>query len=126
MNEKYNDCIEQISCLLFKTLIEREENLTENVRQLDRKLFSLLRIIGLKVMSMLLTWLVNQVTKKAEQTGWVVQRQLQIKYTVIFGQLKLEYPYLWNKKTKRGVRPVAEKLGISHGTHSISKRRINP
>jgi len=65
MNNNYNDLIEQISCLLFKTIVEREENLIEKVPRLDKDLFSLLRAIGLKVMSMLLSWLVNQVTSQA-------------------------------------------------------------
>jgi hypothetical protein len=123
MNEKYSDCVEQISCLLFKALIEREENLIENVSQVDRELFSLLRIIGLKVMSMLLNWLINQVTKKAQETGWVVHRRPKIKYTVIFGSLKIESPYLWNKKLRKGVRPVAETLLISQGDYSVAVKR---
>ena len=118
MNNNYNDLIEQISCLLFKTIVEREENLIEKVSRLDKDLFSLLRAIGLKVMSMLLSCLVNQVTSQAKKPGWVVHRRPKIKYTVILGKLKIESPYLWNKKSKNGVRPVAEKLGISQGDYS--------
>lgn len=98
MNQNYNDLIEQISCLLFKTIVEREENLTEKAPRLDKELFLLLRAIGLKVMSMLFNWLVNQVTRQVKQTGWGIHRRPKIKYTVIFGQLKIESPYLWNKK----------------------------
>ncbi len=123
MNNNYNDLIEQISCLLFQTIVEREENLTEKVSILDKDLFSLLRAIGLKVMSMLLSWLVNQVTSQAKKPGWVVHRRPKIKYTVIFGKLKIESPYLWNKKNKNGLRPVAEKLGISQGDYSYGVKR---
>ena len=52
----YNDLIEQISFLLFKAIVEREENLSEKVSRLDKDLLSLLRAIGLKVMSMLLSY----------------------------------------------------------------------
>ncbi|MDJ0575977.1 MAG: hypothetical protein QNJ65_12515 [Xenococcaceae cyanobacterium MO_234.B1] len=65
----YSDLIEQISTLLFKTIVEQEPNLAEKVNQLDRDLLSLLRAIGLRVMSMLLSWLVNQVTSNHEKTG---------------------------------------------------------
>ncbi len=123
MNQNYSDLIEQISDLLFKTIVEQEPNLAEKVAQLDRDLLSLLRAIGLRVMSMLLTWLVNQVTSQRKKTGWVVHRRPKIKYTVLFGQLKIESPYLWNKKIKQGIRPVAEKLGISHGDYSIGVKR---
>ncbi len=118
MNQKYNDCIEQISQILFQAITEREENLVETVEELDSDLLSLLRTIGARVMSMLMTWLVNQVTSQTQTIGWVIHRRPLIKYTVIFGQLKIESPYLWNKKLKMGIRPVAEKLGITHGKHS--------
>ncbi len=118
MNQKYTDCVEQISQILFEAIAKREEDLTAKISQIDTDLFSLLRAIGLRVMSMLLTMLIAQVTTQAKTTGWVIHRRAIIKYTVIFGQLKLESPLLWNKKLKRGIRPVAEKLGITHGNHS--------
>lgn len=118
MNQKYNDCVEQISQILFQAITEREKNLVETVERLDSELLSLLQSIGLRVMSMLMTWLVNQVTNQSQTIGWVIHRRPKIKYTVIFGQLKVESPYLWNKKLKTGIRPVAEKLGITHGKHS--------
>ncbi len=123
MNQKYTDCVEQISEILFQAITEREENLVETVEELDSDLLSLLRSIGLRVMSMLMTWLVNQVTSQTQTIGWVIHRRPKIKYTVIFGQLKIESPYLWNKKLKKGIRPVAEKLGITHGTHSLGLTR---
>ena len=94
MKEKYTDCVEQVSSILFNAIIEREENLRDTIHQLDRDLLSLLRAIGLRVMSMLMTWLINQVTSFAKKTGFVVHRRPKIKYTVIFVQLTLESPYL--------------------------------
>ncbi len=41
---------------------------------------------------MLLSYLVNQVTRETKKIGWVVHRRPKIKYTVIFGQLKIESP----------------------------------
>ncbi|WP_019504928.1 UPF0236 family transposase-like protein [Pleurocapsa sp. PCC 7319] len=123
MNQNYNDLIEQISDLLFETIVEQEPNLAEKVTNLDRDVLSLLRAIGLRVMSMLLSWLVNQVTNQMKKPGWVVHRRPQIKYTVIFGQLKIESPYLWNKTIKRGVRSVVEQLGISQGDYSIGVKQ---
>ncbi len=45
MNQNYSDLIEQISNLLFKTIVEQEPNLAEKVANLDRDLLSLLRAI---------------------------------------------------------------------------------
>ena len=101
----------------------REENLKEKIFEIDTDLLSLLRAIGLRVMSMLLTMLTIQVTNQIKKPGWKIQRRPQIKYTTIFGQLKIESPYLWKKKLKKGIRPVAEKLGITHGAHSLGLTR---
>ncbi len=123
MNQKYADCVEQISQILFQAITEREENLVGTIERLDSNLLSLLRTIGLRVMSMLMAWLVNQVTNQAKIQGWVIHRRPLIEYTVIFGPLKIESPYLWNKKLNKGIRPVAEKLGITHGSHSLGLTR---
>ncbi len=123
MNEKYNDCVEQISCLLFKALIEREKDLTENIRKIDQDLLSLLHMVGLQVMSMLLSWLGNKVTEEVKGIGWRIHRKSKIKYTVIFGELTIQSPYLWNKSLKQGIRPVPQKLGISHGNQSLAVKR---
>ena len=123
MKEKYADCVEKISSILFDAIVSREKNLPEKVHQIDRDLWSLLRAIGLRVMFMLLNWLINQVTQEFKQKGFVIHRRPKIKYTVIFGQLAIESPYLWDKIRKRGVRPVVEKLGISHGDRSWAVRR---
>ena len=79
MNQKYTDCVEQVSQILFQAITQREENLVETVAQLDCDLLSLLRTIGLRVMSMLMTWLVNQVTSQAKTIGWVIHRRPLIK-----------------------------------------------
>ena len=123
MNEKYSDCIEIVSKILFETISKREENLNEKIFEIDTDLLSLLRAIGLRVMSMLLTMLSIKVTNQIKKPGWKIQRRPQIKYTTIFGQLKIESPYLWNKKLKKGMRSVAEFLGISHGKHSLALTR---
>ena len=72
MNQKYTDCVEQISQILFQTITEREENLVETIERLDCDLLSLLQTIGLRVISMLMTWLVNQVTNQAKSEHLIV------------------------------------------------------
>ena len=86
MNNKYTDCVEQVSRILFEAISKREENLGQKISQIDTDLLSLLRTIGLRVMSMLLAMVVNQVTAK-------------------------------------GIRPVAEKLGITPGSLSLGVTR---
>ncbi len=123
MTENYQDCITKVSDLIFNTILEKEENLTAQFFLLDGTVLSILREIGLKVMSMFLSLIVAQITVKAQKKGFVVHRRPTINYTTIFGQIKLESPYLWNRKTKKGRRPVKEKLGIKAGDCSLKVGR---
>ncbi len=72
---------------------------------------------------MILSCLINQVTNKAKKQDFIIDRRPKIQETVLFGKLKIESPYLWNKKLKKGVRPVAKKLGITHGDYSQGIKR---
>lgn len=120
MTEKYKDCITKVSDLIFNTIIEKEENLTAQFFLLDGTVLSILREIGLKVMSMLLTLIVEQITVEAQKKGFVIHRRPKINYTVIFGKIQLESPYLWNRQLKRGIRPLKEKFGLKTGDCSVT------
>ena len=63
---------------------------------------------------MLLNAQAEQVTEEAKKTGAVIHRRLRAKYSVIFGVVEVDSPYLWDKQDHRGTRPVPEKLGIKH------------
>jgi hypothetical protein len=47
----------------------------------------------------------------------------KLKYSVIFGIVEINSPYLWQKQEGWGVRPVVEKLGIKPGDRSIAVKR---
>ncbi len=120
MTEKYQDCITKVSELIFNTILEKEGNLTTQFFLLDGTVLSILREIGLTVMSMLLSLIGSQVTVEAQKKGFVVHRRPKINYTTIFGKIQLESPYLWNRKLKKGIRPLVEKLGINTGDCSLT------
>ncbi len=119
----YTDVINEISQLLFKAISERKPDLRSQVHQLDREIYKLLRAVGLQVVSMVFAWLSSQVTEVAKETGLVVQRRKHVKYSSLFGIVKVESPYLWDKKTRRGARPVKDQLGIEHGDRSVGVER---
>jgi len=73
--------------------------------------------------SLVLAELSNQVTLKAKATGLSIHRAKRIKYSSLFGVVEMLSPYLWNKSTGRGVRPVKEQLGIEHGDRSAAVQR---
>lgn len=60
---------------------------------------------------MLLGWLSTQVTQEAKATGMTIHKRKQVKYKSLFGEIEIESPYLWNKNTQKGARPVKEQLG---------------
>ena len=51
MKEDYTDIIQQVSQALFEAIKEREENLSEQVKELDGELAKLLRLVGHEVLS---------------------------------------------------------------------------
>ncbi len=123
MKEDYTDIIQQVSQVVFEAIKQREENLSEEVKELDGELAKLLRLVGHQVMSMCLNDLADQVTRESKKTGLVVHRREKLKYSVIFGVVEVNSPYLWHKQEGWGVRPVFEKLGIKPGERSIAVKR---
>ena len=49
MKEDYTDIIQQVSQVVFEAIKDREENLSESVKELDSELAKLLRLIGREV-----------------------------------------------------------------------------
>ena len=123
MKEDYTDIIQQVSQVVFEAIKDREENLSEEVKELDGELVKLLRLVGREVMSMCLNDLAEQVTTQTKKTGVVVHRREKVKYSVIFGIVEVNSPYLWHKQQGWGIRPVVEKLGIKPGDRSIAVKR---
>jgi hypothetical protein len=72
---------------------------------------------------MLLAWLGAQVTQEAKTNGLIVHRRKLVKYKSLFGEIEIESPYLWNKNTQKGARPVKDQLGIEHGDRSVAVQR---
>jgi hypothetical protein len=123
MKLEYSDIVHEISYTLFQAIWEGEPNLDQKVHQLDELINKLLRRIGFLVVSLVLLELSNQVTRKAKATGLAIHRCKRVKYLSLFGVVEIPSPYLWDKNTGRGARPVKEQLGIEPGQHSIAVQR---
>lgn len=109
-NPDYTDVVQKIGQMLFQALWEQELDLDKKVRELDNIINQLLRRIGLLVESLLLTKLASVVTKKAKAAGLTIHRSKRIKYLSLFGAIEIPSPYLRDKKTGRGARPVKDQL----------------
>ncbi len=123
MKIEYSDILFEMSYTLCQALLEQEPDLAQKVHEVDGKVNKILRRLELFVVSLVLAELSNQVTLKAKATGLTIHRAKRIKYSSLFGIVEMLSPYLWDKNTKRGARPVKEQLGIEHGDHSIAVQR---
>jgi hypothetical protein len=120
---EYTDVVHEISSLLFQALWEQEPDLDKKVRELDSIVNNLLRRIGFLVGSLLLAELASVVTKKAKATGLTIHRCKRVKYLSLFGAIEIPSPYLWDKNTGKGARPVKDQLKIEHGDRSVAVQR---
>jgi len=102
MHEDYTDVITEVYQSLFNAIRSRESSLANKVQILDGEIFKLLRLIGLQLMSMILSYLSSQLTTDDKEKGYQVHRHIRGKYGVLFGPIEVESPYLWNRKTFAG------------------------
>lgn len=123
MKLEYTDVVQELSYKLFQALWEREPNLEQKVHELDSIVNKLLRRIGFLVVSLVLLELSSRVTRKALATGLAIHRAKRVKYLSLFGAVEIPSPYLWNKNTGYGLRPVKEQLGIEPGQRSVAVQR---
>jgi hypothetical protein len=119
----YSDIIFEMSQKLSQALLEREPDLVQKVHELDSEVNKIVRRVGFFVVSLVLAELSSQVTKKAKAKGLAIHRAKRLKYSSVFGVVEILSPYLWNKTTGEGVRPVKEQLGIQHGDRSVAVQR---
>lgn len=123
INSEYTDVVQKISYMLFQAMWEGEPDLDKKVHELDNIVNKLIRQIGFSVESLLLAELASVVTKKAKVTGLTIHCCKRIKYLSLFGAIEIPSPYLRNKNTGKGARPVKDQLRIEHGDLSRAVQR---
>lgn len=67
MKEDYTDIIQQVSQVVFEAIKDREENLSQEVKELDGELAQLLRLVGQEVMSLCLNEAAQKVTNESKK-----------------------------------------------------------
>lgn len=67
MKGDYTDIVKQASQIVFEAIKDREENLSEQVKELDGELAKYLRLVGHQVMSMCLNEAALQVTNESKK-----------------------------------------------------------
>lgn len=123
MKSGYTDLLFEMSNTLCQAVLEREPDLAQRVHELDGEVNKILRRLGFFTVSLMLAQLSDQVTLEAKKKGSTIHRAKRIKYSSLFGVVEILSPYLRNKNTRSGSRPVKEQLGIEHGDISIAVQR---
>lgn len=119
MRGDYTELIEKVSAEIAACLLgqEDEEELGREASLLDGQVLSLLRQIGLRVMSLVFESFQRRMMKTAQSEGYGTHRWSEITYSVIFGVLTLSSVYLW--KPGMGRRPLRE-MGLTHQGRSLT------
>lgn len=123
MDGNYATVISEASHLLAQSVLAQEKALTSRAQTIDGDLKEFCRQIGLGAAAEILGELSNRVTTETIAAGIDVNRRSSITYSVVFGQVKVEAPYHWNRETRKSARPVLTKLGLKHQGRSVAVER---
>lgn len=123
VKEGYDEVIGKVTNLLSETMLCVENECLHAPLELDEPLKEVLRRIGQEVMWQVLSSLTADVTAEAiaNDSELVPQRRGVIKTSTVFGEVKIESPYLW--RPGHGERPAESMLGLCHGKRSVAVQR---
>lgn len=122
MTEPYMEFIAEASHRLAELLCaELPKEQLEQVQFADREAAQVLRRVGREAMRLLFARLVEEVTAEAKRAGYKVERRPVIRVEVLFGPIEISSPYLLRQG--RGLRPVKERLKVTHATRTPAVER---
>lgn len=116
--------IEQASTLFAEAILTATPELSRDALDVDREVRDLLRQVGLRTMQRVLQKRADEATEQAQvASGLGVERRSEVTVVSVFGPVKIESPYLWERGRGHGIRPVATVLGLTHGRRSLATER---
>jgi hypothetical protein len=121
MQGDYEDLIEKMGKEIAEAILDREPELTERARLIDKDVADILRRAGQATMILIFAVLGAQLTEEAKAAGLTVQSRTVITYNVIFGPIEVESPYLWSNG--QSSKPVKDRMGLTHQGRSESVER---
>ncbi|MCA1617014.1 MAG: UPF0236 family protein [Acidobacteria bacterium] len=122
MREQYTEFIAEASHKLAALLLaECSQEQLKRVQLADHDAATILRAVGREAMQVVFATLAERVTDEARRAGYKVERRPSIRVEVLFGAIELQSPYL--RKAGAGLRPVADRLGVTHGTRTPAVAR---
>ncbi|MDQ3252918.1 MAG: hypothetical protein M3R15_03255 [Acidobacteriota bacterium] len=122
MREQYTEFITHASRQLAALLLaECSEEQLQRVHLADHDAATVLRAVGREAMQILFATLADRVTDDARRDGYRVERRPRIRVEVLFGAIEFQSPYL--RQAGAGLRPVADRLGITHAMRTPAVER---
>jgi len=121
MQEDYEDLVNKLGKEIADAILDKEPELAERARLLDKEVADLLRRAGQAAMILIFAVVGGQLADEAMAAGLTVQHRPVITYNVIFGPIEVESPYLWKKGLSS--KPVKDLLGLTHEGRSEAVER---
>ena len=121
MKTPYCELITTVSDEIVKTLLDTENNLATRARLLDADIAEITRQIGLETTKKVFEHVRDDLVKKKQDEGLVIQKSPVICFNTIFGPITLRSPYLWKKYD--GSTPLREFMNITHHGRSEAVNR---
>lgn len=124
MEGKYNDAIAKSSAILAEAMLESAGELIEQGRQLDGEVRQTVFRVGATLMKVLFRALGEVVVEEAKkEDGMTVERRDTVTFKTLFGPIEVESPYLYDRRMKRGLRPMREHFGVQGNGYSDAVER---
>lgn len=122
MSEQYTEFITHASHQLAALLLaEISPEQLQRAQLADHEAATILRAVGREALQVVFATLAARVTDEARRVGYRVERRPRIRVDVLFGAIEFSSPYMY--KAGGGIRPVAERLGVTHGTRTPAVER---
>ncbi len=121
MTQDYQEFIATVSRQFADIFVEQEHDLARRATLLDADIAEVVRQIGRQTTHIVLERTRDDLVTHAQANGLTIQRDPDITFNVIFGQIELKSPYLWAKG--QHTKPLIDEMGITHHGRSETVNR---
>ena len=123
MEPRYRDAIDNASAELSQALLKDMPALLAQGLRLDALVRDILRAVGLALLSALYQGLCAHLVERATHRGLTVQSRPVVRFKTLFGEVKIESPYLRSAQSGESARPMKDTLGVEGEQYSEAVQR---
>ena len=123
MDPTYRDVIDNASAELSQALLADMPTLLAQGLRLDALVRDILRAVGLALLSALYQGLCAHLVQQATHRGLTMQSRPVVQFKTLFGEVKIESPYLRHPQSGESARPMKDTLGVEGEQYSEAVQR---